>query len=134
MTETTKIVISRCYGGFGLSEAGMRRYAEIKGLPFYVWQDPKYKSSMFKQYFTADPSGMKKIDNEFYDKYSLYDKDIDRTDLALVQVVEEMGDKANGMCAKLEVRALPKGTLYRIDEYDGMESIETADDIDWSVA
>lgn len=134
MTEMTKIVINRCYGGFGLSEEGMRRYAELKGLRFYVWREPGFQSDMFNHYFTADPSGMKKIDNEFYGKYSLYDNEIDRTDPALVQVVEELGDKANGMCAELEVRELPKGTLYRINEYDGYESLETVDNIDWNVA
>jgi hypothetical protein len=128
----TKIVINKCYGGFGLSEAAMRLYAEKKGLPFYVWQDPKYKS--FKMYFTADSSGMAKIDNDFYDKYNLYGPDIERTDPVLVEVVEELGDKANGMCAKLRIVELPKGTLYRIDEYDGLESIETNDDVEWRVA
>jgi hypothetical protein len=134
MTETTKIVINGCYGGFGVSEEGMRRYAELKGLPFYVWQDPKYSSDLFKMYFTADPSGMTEIDNEFYRKYNLYDRDLDRTDPALVQVVEELGEKANGWAAKLVVEELAKGTLYRIEEYDGYESIETADDVNWKVA
>lgn len=137
MTETTKIVINGCYGGFGVSEAGMRRYAELKGLSFYVWQDPQYpkaSTDMFKLYFTADPSGMTKIDTEFYRKYNLWDRVLDRTDPALVQVVEELGEKANGWAAKLVVEELPKGTLYRIDEYDGYESIETADDINWKVA
>jgi len=136
----TKIVINSCYGGFGLSEAAMRLYAEQKGLPFYVYN--QYESDMFKQYFTADPSGMFKIDeygmtrfdNDFYRKYSLYDKDFDRTDPVLVEVVEELGEKANGFAANLEVVDVPKGTLYRIDEYDGLESIETADEIDWKVA
>jgi hypothetical protein len=132
--KVTKIVISRCYGGFGVSEAGMRRYAELKGLPFYVWRDPKYPSDMFKQYFTADPSGLTKIDNEFYRKYSLYDGDLDRADPVLVQVVEELGEAANGFVAKLVIEELPKGTLYRIDEYDGYESIETAEDVNWKVA
>lgn len=135
MTETTKIVINRCFGGFGLSEEGMRRYAELKGLPFYVWSDPKYSDSdLLKMYFTADPSGMTEIDNEFYRKYSLYDKDIDRTDPALVQVVEELGEKASSWASKLVVEEVPKGTLYRIDDYDGFETLETVDNIDWKVA
>jgi len=29
---------------------------------------------------------------------------------------------------------IPKGTLYRIDEYDGNESVETRDAINWIVA
>lgn len=27
-----KVVINKCHGGFGLSEAGCRRYAELKGI------------------------------------------------------------------------------------------------------
>lgn len=130
----TKIVINSCYGGFRLSEGGMRRYAELKGLPFYVWKDPKYSSNMFKHYFTADPTGMEKISNEFWKKHNLDDTNIDRTDPALVQVVEELGKTVNGMCAKLTIVDLPAGTLYRIDEYDGYESIETNNDIKWKIA
>jgi hypothetical protein len=132
--KSTKIVYNACYGGFSLSEAAMRLYAEKKGLSFYVWSDPKYPSEMFRLYFTADPSGMKEIDNEFHKKYSLYGPDLERTDPVLVEVVEELGDKANGMCAKLRITEIDAGTLYRIDEYDGLESIETNDDIDWKIA
>jgi len=135
MTEMTKIVISRCFGGFGVSEEGMRRYAELKGLPFYVWRDPRYPDSdLLKMYFTADPSGMTELDEDFYEKHNLYPRDLDRTDPALVQVVEELGEKASSWASKLVVEELPKGTLYRIDEYDGYESIETVDNIDWKVA
>ena len=130
----TKIVINACYGGFGLSEEGMRVYAEKKGIPIYTWKDPKYQSAIFKIYFKADPSGMIEISNEFYQKYHLSDNDIKRDDPNLVAVVEELGDKANGMCAKLVVQELPKGTKYRITEYDGFEGIETDDDIGWSIA
>jgi hypothetical protein len=63
-----------------------------------------------------------------------YDRRIDRADPVLVQVVEKLGDKANGECAKLYIEDLPKGTLYRITEYDGYESIETKYDMDWNVA
>lgn len=59
---------------------------------------------------------------------------LDRTDSILVQVVEELGDSASGRYAKLQICELEKGTLYRIDEYDGYESVMTQDDYDWSVA
>jgi len=128
----TKIVINTCYGGFGLSEEGMRLYAQKKGLPFYVWNPDE--SDLFKQYFTADPSVMATIDDDFWRKHSLDYYDIDRTDPALVEVVEELGEEASGDCAELVVVDLPKGTLYRITEYDGYERIETNDDMDWKVA
>ena len=63
-----------------------------------------------------------------------YDSDMNRTDPILVQVVEELGKKASGFAADLVIEELPKGTLYRINECDGYESIETADSVDWSVA
>ena len=34
----------------------------------------------------------------------------------------------------LEVQWIPEGTLFKIVEYDGAESIETKEDIDWFVA
>ena len=34
----------------------------------------------------------------------------------------------------LEIVWLPVGTQFRIDEYDGSESLETAADVNWSVA
>jgi hypothetical protein len=68
------------------------------------------------------------------EELSEYDIEVNRTDPVLVQVVEELGERANGMCAKLYIKDLPAGTRYRIEEYDGNESIETEDDIRWSVA
>jgi hypothetical protein len=41
----------------------------------------------------------------------------------LVQVIEELGEEANGSHAKLEVIEIPDGVEYTIDEYDGIESI-----------
>jgi len=44
------------------------------------------------------------------------------------------GDKrifTGGWC-QMMVAWLPKNTLYQITEYDGFESLETMDDIDWS--
>jgi len=63
-----------------------------------------------------------------------YDFKMNRTDPILVQVVEELGEEASGYCARLIIEELPNGTLYRINEYDGNESIETADNVYWSVA
>ena len=69
------------------------------------------------------------IDNEDFDVY-----DIDRTDPALVQVVEELGKKANGDYAELYITQLPTGTKYRIDEYDGIETVMTIDSYPWKIA
>ena len=55
-----------------------------------------------------------------------------RHDKRLIEVVELLGDKANGMCAKLTIKEIPSN-LYRIDKYDGYESIKTPDTVDWIV-
>lgn len=57
-----------------------------------------------------------------------------RTDPLLVQVVEELGEEANGRYATLQITELPAGTLWRIEEYDGRESVETPESYAWEVA
>lgn len=59
---------------------------------------------------------------------------ISRNDPHLVQVVEELGSKANGGFSELVMKDLPKGTRYRIDEYDGIEKVTIKSDDKWNVA
>ena len=61
--------------------------------------------------------------------------DIDRNDKALVKVVEELGDLANGPYAKLEIIDVETGIWYRINEYDGNEEVwYRFYDKDWKLA
>jgi hypothetical protein len=62
------------------------------------------------------------------------DRDFNRADPLLVQVVEELGSAANGAHAKLRIAEVPAGSKYRIDEYDGAESVMTPDDYEWETA
>jgi len=66
--------------------------------------------------------------------YDWYNRDVERDDPVLVQVVEELGERASGSFAKLLITDVPSGTKWRIDEYDGHESIVTIDDYVWKVA
>lgn len=52
--------------------------------------------------------------------------DINRSDPALVQVVEELGSKSWGDHAELKVVEIPDGVRWRIEEYDGNEHIAEA--------
>ena len=110
----TKVVYNACYGGFGLSNEAKDRMVE---LGYEMEVNPNY-----------DP----RPEVEWYNrtqKYKIYDGDIDRHDPVLVQVVEELGDKANGEYAKLRIEEVYGS--YRIDEYDGSERVMTAPDYDW---
>lgn len=130
----TKIVYNACYGGFSLSDAAIDRYAEIKGITIYdgCYLCPPDEFEAIRAEEAKNPVGP----DRFAKSNALFfsDRDIERNDPALVQVVEEMGDAANGMCARLRIVDIPAGTLYRIDEYDGSESVETKDTYDWKVA
>ena len=122
----TKIVFNTCFGGFSLSDAGIRRYLELKGIPFVEEEDNSWSWSTVR-FRIAD------LDDGSPDYFSSYDIE-DRADPALAQVVEELGEAANGDCAELCIRELEPGTKYRIQEYDGSEWVETPEDINWQVA
>lgn len=169
--ELVPVVLNHCFGGFSVSEEGVRRYLELKGVPFiekagnyggsafYINKDNVFDQlvcrtcnftmhdchcnsrlctiydDLIKLKCTCTPN-----EHGFYPncrctkKYFFGDRSFKRTDPLLVQVVQELKEKANGMCAKLHIEYLPKGTKYRINEYDGSESIETEHDICWSIA
>ena len=52
-----------------------------------------------------------------------FDFKVDRTNPDLIRVVETLGKKADGMCAKLKVVEIPDGIRYTIEDYDGAEHI-----------
>ena len=56
-------------------------------------------------------------------KYNEYGADANRADPALVQVVEELGSEASGMCARLRIVIIPDGVRWEIQEYDGSETL-----------
>lgn len=106
-----KIVINNCYGGFGLSHKAVQMYFEIKGQPIFRDQD-KDTGEYFTTYYT-DPE-MKKYWG---------DSSLERDDPVLVQVVEELGEAADGFCANLSIVEIPDGIAWQIEEYDGNEWI-----------
>lgn len=112
----TKIVYNACYGGFELSDEAVEMYLTLKGFKFT--KTPDRWGSNFSVEGWED----------------FYYGDIERDDPVLVQVIETLGKKADGDCAKLRIEDIPAGTLYRITEYDGYESIETKEDLDWRMA
>ena len=57
-----------------------------------------------------------------------------RHDPILVEVVETIGDKASGNCAKLKMVEVSSGTPYRIENHDGFETVKTLNIREWTVA
>lgn len=139
-----KVAYNACFGGFSLSHAGIMRYAKIKGIELYAFVDQRDKDNNLKLQNKPRPAQGNESNTafivyyctspEYSDETYFHDRDIDRTDPALIQTIEELGKAANGSCAELAIDDVPAGALYRIDEYDGRETVMTQDSYDWKVA
>lgn len=101
-----KVVINRCHGGFGLSHEAIMRYAELKG--FENFRVEEY-GSFSNCYFIGEEG--------------FYISDIERTDTILIQVVEELGNNANGKYSDLHIVEIPDDISWEISDYEGMEKI-----------
>ena len=108
-----KIVINTCWGGFGLSDAAIKRYAELKGLNLVQKIEDIGHMNYTTLYYL----------NEVDDKNYFTDHSIDRDDPFLVQLVEEMGNESNGGFSDLKVVEIPDDVEWEIDEYDGREHV-----------
>lgn len=120
----TKVAYNACFGGFGLSDDALEALLDRKGI---AWDKSEGSGSMGSHYKRKDADD----DSGYLLCYNLTE---DRTDPDLIAVIEALGDKANGMCAKLRIEELPEGAQYRIDEYDGNETVATRDSYDWQTA
>jgi len=141
----TKVCYNSCFGGFGLSKEAVQRYFDIKGQQVWIEDDKEFKSLEIFTVWLVPPNERQesKEGESFYSmsleeriaynqKYSEQTWDynrISRHDSILIQVVEELGEKANGRHANLCITEVQ--SKYRIDEYDGNESVETPDSYDW---
>ena len=144
-----KLVINSCYGGFHLSPKALKRYLELKGKNAYWYKQTKYeyrdgiseftridnidsiKGDLFIKCTTIDYG---KVTNT-YPANSFNDRLISRNDKHLIQVVHELGKEANATFSRLTIVEIENGRWYKIDEYDGYESIEYRDiDDEWELA
>lgn len=114
-----KVVSNGSYGGFSISKEAVLLGREISG-------DPKWGGT---------------LKGECYEDGSLCDNDWDahgmdlsRTDPTLIEVIEKLGQKADGRFARLRICDVQSGKQYRIDEYDGKECVMTVDDYTWEIA
>lgn len=104
-----EIVINRCYGGYGLSSVAIKKYLDIKNIPYYVNSASDYLDTEYVYL---------KEDNSIFT-----DSDLERDDPVLIQVVKELENSANDDYSRLQVVKIPSKLKYKIIEYDGYESV-----------
>lgn len=140
----TRVVFNSCYGGFSLSREACQRYWDLKGQQVWIEDHEPKMLGLFdvwlvspserleqktSEQFTSMSIDERRVYNKAISEQQWNDRDVDRHDPILVQVVEELGDKANGNYAELSIAEV--NGPYRIDEYDGYESVETPNSYDW---
>lgn len=129
------IVINDCHGGFGLSAMAIGRYHDIMNQP--VWIETNRMCSLVKTVWLVPPdqrvelpgskewqtmTDQEKLNyNDRYNNQVWSDRDLVRDDPVLIQVVRELGTKANAPVAKLKIVEIPASVEWQIEEYDGKE-------------
>ena len=126
-----KVVINRCFGGFGLSPLAVKEYLKRKGKECFCYDNSfseKMKkvdienAGLFTIYSTKD-LGEEITWEDLGDSY-FRERGIPRNDVDLVAIVEFLEDKADGRCASLRIVKIPDDVEWEISEYDGVETVE----------
>ena len=134
-----KVVINDCFGGFSLSPQAILKLFELgvlSGIPVAEYfsndrgpddvlglkrslsnwreylKNPDQRHSLFLCVFNTDES-----------QVITGDRQIQRDNDSLIRVVEELGEKANGVCARLKIVEIPDDVEWHIDDYDGLEHV-----------
>lgn len=132
-----KIVINRCFGGFGLSPEALLqliergcRVLECQTIAEYTggggFGGTLDKFAPLRNGYTVQLFGSSPMDVIVKgDSVWTYTRSNDdtRCDPDMVAVVEALGDAANGPHARLEVVEVPDDVQWTIEEYDGQEHV-----------
>jgi len=105
-----KVVVNACFGGFGLSHEAIMRYAELSMINLIRVEGEILSICHYYKDVVSEDT--------YFSPY-----DLERDDPILVQVVEEMGEAADGDMSELRIADIPDDVLWYIDEYDGVETV-----------
>lgn len=128
-----KIVINRCFGGFGLSPLAIK-LAVVAGVPHESYPHKRGTEFDAQEKLLEDlghgfqiwgrPKGaFSKVVKDGAVVYFRGSEIALRSHPGLVKIVEELGEKSWGECAELAIIEVPAGVSVHIEEYDGNEHI-----------
>jgi hypothetical protein len=109
-----KVVINRCFGGFGLSQEALRELQELDDKLVTTHWEVEYGHSDEVPPMEA----LWLVEDEGCHTF--------RANLNLVEVVEKLGTLANGGHSDLKIVEIPDDVDYEICEHDGDEWVAEA--------
>lgn len=136
-----KIILNKSYGGFSVSPECYKKYAEKTGTDLFAYsldfvhEEDRTRvylvkrsfdnnETIFDTYLTKD-FGDRVLESKVDNKYFFHLDEKHRDDPLLVQIVEELGEDANGRFSNLQIVEVPDDVAedYVIDDYDGIETL-----------
>ncbi len=144
-----KVIINKCFGGYGFDPFTVQKYAEEKGIRLYWYKrDYSVNDGDLKEYMFKIPFGMimkddgmrieyvaltKDVGDEYIrdwrdedkmaNEFDIEPNDVSRTDPVLISVIEKYGDQNTHCCHAPAVVEVPDGVEWMIMEYDGFETL-----------
>jgi len=118
-----KIIINKCYGGWGLSDKAFEKYLDLCSISWYKRSSDS--CWLGSSYFSVPIDNSSTFEEEVErDNFRLYHNDIERTDPILIQVIEELGEEeSSSRYSKLKIVEIPDDVEWEIQDYDGSEWI-----------
>ena len=117
-----KIVVSKCFGGFGVSTQATLLLRELKNTT-------ALSEVMKGEWYTPSPRAESLGGGEFPKEINKYDfnafcLDIPRDDKDLISLIEKHGSEfVSGTHAQLEIVEIPNDVEWLVEEYDGLEHV-----------
>lgn len=105
-----KILINRCYGGFGLSKKARDLLVE-RGFEHAIASQKEDPTCQYSYRYYLINQSIKMSDIEF------------RMNPMIIQVVEELEDDASGPCSDIKVIEFNLEDCIEIKDYDGKERL-----------
>lgn len=144
-----KVIINKCFGGYGFDPFTVQKYADKKGIQLYWYKKDFHdyhgdlKERMVKIPFETimkDDSlriGYAALtrnmgdtyirdwenENACADEFDIENDDSSRTDPVLIGIIEKYGDANVHGCHAPTVVEVPDGVEWMIEEYDGFETL-----------
>lgn len=144
-----KVIINKCFGGYGFDPFTVQKYAEAKGVRLYWYKrDCNVYIGNLKEYMVKIPFEMIMKDdgvrlwyvaltkdmgdsyirdwndeNVCSNEFEIPNNDTSRTDPVLIGIIEKYGDQNTHSCHAPTVVEVPDGVEWIIEEYDGFETL-----------